>query len=152
MRKTKAFLFEEGGTAQAVTEGAAREQVRMQITWFVKRTVRTGFLALPLGELAFAGQMTERAAHRQVRVRANLKNYVSWYLPSLSLRDISPKGRDKFGLCVRGSPPSLSLLDISPKGRDKIKIRTKKLPFGSFLRSIQILLFTSCRTDFSSCP
>ena len=26
-RKTKAFLPEEGGTAQAVTEGAAREQV-----------------------------------------------------------------------------------------------------------------------------
>ena len=29
-RKTKAFLFEEGGTAQAVTEGAAHEQVRIR--------------------------------------------------------------------------------------------------------------------------
>ena len=25
-----------------------------------------------------------------------------WQKPSLSLRDISPRGRDKFGLCVRG--------------------------------------------------
>ena len=41
-------------------------------------------------------------------------------LPSLSLRDISPRGRDKFGLFVRGSLPSLSLRDISPGGRDKL--------------------------------
>ena len=26
------------------------------------------------------------------------------YKPSLSLRDISPKGRDKFGLCGRQKP------------------------------------------------
>ena len=25
----------------------------------------------------------------------------SWYKPSLSLRDISPEGRDEFGLCAR---------------------------------------------------
>ena len=30
-------------------------------------------------------------------------SYVSWYQPSLSLRDISPKGRDKFGLCGRAN-------------------------------------------------
>ena len=33
----------------------------------------------------------------------------SWYKPSLSLRDISPEGRDRFGLCVRGSEPALSV-------------------------------------------
>ena len=31
-RKTKAFLFEEGGTAQAVTEGAARGQVCARVS------------------------------------------------------------------------------------------------------------------------
>ena len=31
VRKTKAFLPEEGGAAQAVTEGAAREQVCMRV-------------------------------------------------------------------------------------------------------------------------
>ena len=30
-------------------------------------------------------------------------SYVGWYQPSLSLRDISPKGRDKFGLCERAN-------------------------------------------------
>ena len=30
VRKTKAFLPEEGGTAQAVTEGAAHKQVRIR--------------------------------------------------------------------------------------------------------------------------
>ena len=30
--KTKAFLPEEGGTAQAVTEGAARGQIRMRVS------------------------------------------------------------------------------------------------------------------------
>ena len=29
------------------------------------------------------------------------------YKPSLSLRDISPKGRDKFGLCGKPKPSSL---------------------------------------------
>ena len=57
----KAFLPEEGGAAQAVTEGAAR---------------------------------------KQVCIRANRET-----IHSLSLRDISPKGRDKFGLCVRKSLP-----------------------------------------------
>ena len=27
----------------------------------------------------------------------------SWYQPSLPLRGISPRGRDEFGLCVRGN-------------------------------------------------
>ncbi len=71
----KAFLSEEGGTAQAVTEGAARGQVCIRaILIYAARAVRTCFLALPLGELAFAQQMTERAAHWQIRVRANLQN------------------------------------------------------------------------------
>ena len=47
--------------AQAVTERAAREQA-----------VRADFSALPLGELAFAKQMTERAAREQIRIRVNL--------------------------------------------------------------------------------
>jgi len=52
-------------------------------------------------------QMTERAKSGQVRVRANLKSHVSWFQPSLSLRDISPKGRDKFGLRIKPKPSSL---------------------------------------------
>ena len=39
--------------------------------------------------------MTERATYWQIRIRANLKSYVNWFQPSLSLRDISPGGRDK---------------------------------------------------------
>ena len=42
-------------------------------------------------------------AEQKARVRANLKSHVSWYQPSLSLRDISPGGRDKFGLHVRAN-------------------------------------------------
>ena len=34
---------------------------------------------------------------KKARIRANLKSHASWYQPSLSLRDISPRGRDKFG-------------------------------------------------------
>ena len=46
----KAFLSEEGGTAQAVTEGAARGQVCIRaILIYAARAVRTCFLALPLG-------------------------------------------------------------------------------------------------------
>ena len=63
--------------------------------WFVRLSACTSFSALPLGELAFVKQMTERAAHWQIRIRANLKSHVSWFQPSLSLRDISPGGRDK---------------------------------------------------------
>ena len=71
--RSKAFLPEEGGTAQAVTEGAARKQVHIisysnssrLFGYFlrlrVRYAVRTSFSALPLGELAFAQQMTERA-------------------------------------------------------------------------------------------
>ena len=47
---------------KAVTEGAAREQA-----------VRADFSALPLGELAFAKQMTERATREQFRIRVNLQ-------------------------------------------------------------------------------
>ena len=43
------------------------------------------------------------AENKKARVRANLKSHVSWYQPSLSLCDISPKGRDKFGLRVRAN-------------------------------------------------
>ena len=32
VRKIKAFLLEEGGAAQAVTEGAAREQICIRVT------------------------------------------------------------------------------------------------------------------------
>ena len=32
---------------------------------------------------------------------------VSRKMPSLSLRDISPKGRDKFGVCGNSKPSSL---------------------------------------------
>ncbi len=32
MRKRKAFLPEEGGTAQAVTEGAARKQICIRVS------------------------------------------------------------------------------------------------------------------------
>ena len=39
--------------------------------------VRTGFSALPSGELAFAEQMTERARRWQIRVRANLMRILS---------------------------------------------------------------------------
>ena len=35
---------------------------------------------------------------KKARIRANLKSHVSRFQPSLSLRDISPEGRDKFGL------------------------------------------------------
>ena len=41
--------------------------------------------------------------NKKARIRANLKSHVSWYQPSLSLRDISPRGRDKFGLRVRAN-------------------------------------------------
>ena len=66
LMSSKAFLSEEGGTAQAVTEGAARKQVHMRsysdssrlfgysLRLRVRYTVRTSFSALPLGELAFA--------------------------------------------------------------------------------------------------
>ena len=35
------------------------------------------------------------AQDKKARVRESLKSHVSWYQPSLSLRDISPRGRDK---------------------------------------------------------
>ncbi len=51
LRDTKAFLSEEGGTAQAVTEGAARGQVCIRaILIYSACAVRTCFLALPEGE------------------------------------------------------------------------------------------------------
>ena len=74
--KPKAFLLEEGGAALAVTEGAAREQVCIRVTLIRQgksvapsvfacgesSSLKDGaFLALPLGELSFALQMTERA-------------------------------------------------------------------------------------------
>ncbi len=97
----------------ALSVAARHLSQRERQVWIVRKSkkIRTGFSALPLGELAFAEQMTERAAHWQIRVRANLKNHVSWFQPSLSLRDISPKGRDKFGL--RGKPKPSSLRKVS---------------------------------------
>ena len=49
LRVSKAFLFEEGGTAQAVTEGAAREQVRMRVN-LVRQACRSHrLLGSPFG-------------------------------------------------------------------------------------------------------
>ena len=133
VRKIKAFLLEEGGAAQAVTEGAAREQICIRVTLIRQgkpaapsvfacgesSSLKDGaFSALPLGELAFAKQMTERASTqtslhevyygssgivgcslslclRQIQLPQRRS------LPSLSLRDISPKGRDKFEFCIQ---------------------------------------------------
>ena len=49
VRKTKAFLPEEGGAAQAVTEGAAREQICMRVN--LVRHVRSShqLLGSPFG-------------------------------------------------------------------------------------------------------
>ena len=110
--KPKAFLLEEGGAASAVTEGAAREQVCIRITlihqgelvapsvfaYGESSSLKDGaFLALPSGELAFARQMTERAESYKF-VSGKSERIYDWYKPSLSLRDISPGGRDEFGL------------------------------------------------------
>ena len=84
----------------------------------------------------------------KARIRANWKSHVSRFQPSLSLRDISPRGREPLSHFVtaplsgepssaspergggprqrwRGktqskSQPSLSLRDISPKGREPL--------------------------------
>ena len=48
-RKTKAFLSEEGGTAQAVTEGATREQVCMRFTLIRQVCSLRRLLGSPLG-------------------------------------------------------------------------------------------------------
>ena len=115
--KPKAFLLEEGGAASAVTEGAAREQVCIRITlihqgelaapsvfaYGESSSLKDGaFLALPSGELAFARQMTERAESYKF-VSGKSERICSWHKPSLSLRDISPGGRDEFGLCAQVS-------------------------------------------------
>ena len=62
---------------------------------------RGAFLALPPGELAFARQMTERAKQFANSVLGKLEQDDSQCQPSLSLRDISPRGKDKFGVCER---------------------------------------------------
>ena len=115
--KPKAFLLEEGGAALAVTEGAAREQVCIRVTLIRQgksaapsvfacgesSSLKDGaFLALPLGELSFARQMTERAESYKF-VSGKSERVCSWHKPSLSLRDISPIGRDEFGLCAQVS-------------------------------------------------
>ena len=49
VRKLKAFLPEEGGTAQAVTEGAARKQVCMRSTLIRQANSSHRLLGSPLG-------------------------------------------------------------------------------------------------------
>ena len=84
----------------ALSVAARHLSQRERQVWIARKSkqIRIDFSALPLGELAFAKQMTERAKNWQVCTKANWKSHVSWYQPSLSLRDISPGGRDKFGL------------------------------------------------------
>ena len=48
-QRTKAFLFEEGGTAQAVTEGAAREKVCIRATLIRLARGSQWLLGSPLG-------------------------------------------------------------------------------------------------------
>ena len=69
----KAFLPEEGGAAQAVTEGAARKQVCIKVS-LIRHCQTVTPSVLPQGGKPAPSQGS---------------------LPSLSLRDISPKGRDK---------------------------------------------------------
>ena len=69
----KAFLPEEGGAAQAVTEGAARKQVCIKVS-LIRHCQTVTPSVLPQGGKTAPSQGS---------------------LPSLSLRDISPKGRDK---------------------------------------------------------
>ena len=98
--KPKAFLLEEGGAASAVTEGAAREQVCIRVTLIRQgksaapsvfacgesSSLKDGaFLALPLGELSFARQMTERAESYKF-VSGKSERVCSWHKPSLSRR------------------------------------------------------------------
>ena len=55
MRKTKAFLSEEGGAAQAVTEGAAREQLRFRVNLMCILSIWKTPSVLPQGgNLAFS--------------------------------------------------------------------------------------------------
>jgi len=84
------------------------------------RAARTSFLALPLGELAFAQQMTERAAREQIRLRIHLIRILPIDKLPQSCREAAIQ------LPQRGSQPSLSLRDISPKGRDKTSSREKQ--------------------------
>ena len=67
------------GKNSALSVAARHLSQRERQVWIARKSkqIRTGFSALPLGELAFAKQMTERAARRQVRIRANLKSHVS---------------------------------------------------------------------------
>ena len=48
-RAPKAFLFEEGGTAQAVTEGAAREQACLRVIPICQAHSPHRFLGSPFG-------------------------------------------------------------------------------------------------------
>ena len=61
LRVNKAFLFEEGGAAQAVTEGAAREQAcaRDSLMRHVCGSLR--LLGSPFGRAGICEEMTERA-------------------------------------------------------------------------------------------
>jgi len=70
--------------------------------WFVYRYEN--------GKKIYVGQYDDLADAKIARLQA-----IAPAKPSLSLRDISPKGGDK-------AKPSLSLRDISPKGGDKVKV------------------------------
>ena len=108
VRKIKAFLLEEGGAAQAVTEGAAREQICIRVTLIRQgkpaapsvftcgesSSLKDGaFLALPLGELAFAKQMTERA-NPASSVSGNLKRFVVSTSPLCRCATSLPEGEN----------------------------------------------------------
>ena len=49
IKRPKAFLKEEGGAAQAVTEGAAREQVCLRVNLIRQACSSHGILGSPFG-------------------------------------------------------------------------------------------------------
>ena len=104
----KAFLFEEGGAASAVTEGAAREQICFRVNlirilsiWKNSLSLAAtrqssslnegAGLALPLGELSFALQMTERA-DLTGSYQANLRELRACTSPLYRCATSLPKG------------------------------------------------------------
>ncbi len=160
----KAFLSEEGGAAQAVTEGAAREQIRLRVHLIrilsIDKTSsvlpRSGNPAPSQGSLALsvaprhlsqrerrvescetkaflseeggtAQAVTEGAARGQIRLKVNLMRI----LPIDKLPQSCRKAASQ--LPQRGSQPSLSLRDISPRGRDKTSSREKQTVSASLI-------------------
>ena len=130
--KTRKVLFLRGGVSPLCR--CATSLPKGETSWFVRKSkkIRSGFSALPLGELAFAKQMTERAKSWPIRIRANLMRICQFVKPPQSLpaanpapsrrepalsvaaRHLSQRER-QVGLCVRAKN-SLRLLG-SPFGR-----------------------------------